>query len=133
VQSGSGVRLTSYLSGSGVRLTSYLSGSGVRLTTYLSGSGVRLTTYLSGSGVRLTSYLSGSGVRLTSYLSGSGVRLTYLLRTGAPLVVKRAGGGGEVNHSPPTSAEVKKTLVYTSAPTNVFKAWCLSRDSRIPA
>jgi hypothetical protein len=32
--------------------------------------------------------------------------------------------GREADHSP-TSAEVKKTWIYTSAPPYVFMAWCL--------
>jgi hypothetical protein len=31
--------------------------------------------------------------------------------------------GLEADHSPPTSAEVKKTWVYTSTPPYVFKDW----------
>jgi hypothetical protein len=37
--------------------------------------------------------------------------------------VKRPGS--EADHSPPTSAEVKKMWVYTSTPTSVFIAQCL--------
>jgi hypothetical protein len=33
--------------------------------------------------------------------------------------------GREADHSPPTSAEVKKTWIYTSTPPYVFMAWCL--------
>jgi hypothetical protein len=35
--------------------------------------------------------------------------------------VKRPGREG--NHSPPTSAEVKNTWIYTSTPPYVFMAW----------
>jgi hypothetical protein len=31
----------------------------------------------------------------------------------------------EVDHSPPTSAQVKKTWTYTSTPPYVFMVWCL--------
>jgi hypothetical protein len=31
----------------------------------------------------------------------------------------------EVDHSPPSSAEVKNAWSYTSTPQNVFMAWCL--------
>jgi hypothetical protein len=37
-----------------------------------------------------------------------------------PLGVKRPGR--EADHSPPTSAEIKKTWVYTSTPSYVFMA-----------
>jgi hypothetical protein len=33
--------------------------------------------------------------------------------------------GREADHSPPTSAQVKKTWTYTSTPPYVFMAWCL--------
>jgi hypothetical protein len=33
--------------------------------------------------------------------------------------------GGKADHSLPTSAEVKKTWIYTSTPPYVFMAWCL--------
>jgi hypothetical protein len=33
--------------------------------------------------------------------------------------------GHEADHSPPTSAEVKKTWIYASALSYVFMAWCL--------
>jgi hypothetical protein len=33
--------------------------------------------------------------------------------------------GREADHSPPTSAEVKKTWVYTSTPPHAFMAYCL--------
>jgi hypothetical protein len=39
------------------------------------------------------------------------------------LGVKRPGG--EANHSPPSSAEVKNAWSYTSTPQYVFMAWCL--------
>jgi hypothetical protein len=37
--------------------------------------------------------------------------------------VKRPGH--EADHSPPTSAEVKKMWIYTSTPTYAFMAYCL--------
>jgi hypothetical protein len=37
--------------------------------------------------------------------------------------VKRPGR--EVDHSPPTSAEVMKMWIYTSAPLYAFMTWCL--------
>jgi hypothetical protein len=33
--------------------------------------------------------------------------------------------GGETDHSPPISAEVKTTWMYIPTPTYTFKAWCL--------
>jgi hypothetical protein len=33
--------------------------------------------------------------------------------------------GHEADHSPPTSAQVKKTWTYTSIPPYVFMGWCL--------
>jgi hypothetical protein len=33
--------------------------------------------------------------------------------------------GREANHTPPTSAQVKKTWTYTSTAPYVFMAWCL--------
>jgi hypothetical protein len=33
--------------------------------------------------------------------------------------------GREADHSPPTSAEVKKTWIYTLTSPYVFMAWCL--------
>jgi hypothetical protein len=33
--------------------------------------------------------------------------------------------GREADHSPLTSAQVKKTWTYTSTPPYVFVAWCL--------
>jgi hypothetical protein len=41
--------------------------------------------------------------------------------------VKRPGR--EVDHSPPTSAEVKKMRIYTSTPPYAFMAWCLIKLS----
>jgi hypothetical protein len=52
---------------------------------------------------------SGSGVHPTSYPIGTGGSLP----------------GSEADHSPPTSAEVKKTWVYTSTPLYAFMAKCL--------
>jgi hypothetical protein len=37
--------------------------------------------------------------------------------------IKRSGL--EADHSPPTSAEIKKKWIYTSAPPYAFMAWCL--------
>jgi hypothetical protein len=33
--------------------------------------------------------------------------------------------GHEADHSPPTSAQVKKTWTYTSTPPYIFMVWCL--------
>jgi hypothetical protein len=52
---------------------------------------------------------TGSGVHPTSYKMGIG---------GSFLGVKQQGR--EADHSPPTSAEVKKMWIYTSTPTYVF-------------
>jgi hypothetical protein len=54
---------------------------------------------------------TGSGVHPTSYPMGTG---------GSSSRIKRPGR--EADHSPPTSAEVKKTWIYTSTPTYAFKA-----------
>jgi hypothetical protein len=54
---------------------------------------------------------TGSGVHPTSYKIGTG---------GSYLGVKRQGR--EADHSPPTSAEVKKMWNYTSPPLYVFMA-----------
>jgi hypothetical protein len=42
------------------------------------------------------------------------------------LGVKRPGR--EADHSPPSSAEVKKARSYTSTPQYVFMAWCLVKN-----
>jgi hypothetical protein len=55
--------------------------------------------------------LTGSGVHPTSYTMGTG---------GSFLGVKRPGR--EAEHSPPTSAEVKKMWIYTSTPPYAFMA-----------
>jgi hypothetical protein len=55
--------------------------------------------------------LDGSGVHPTSYKMGTG---------GSFPGVKRYGR--EADHSPPTSAEVKKMWIYTSTPLYVFMA-----------
>jgi hypothetical protein len=54
--------------------------------------------------------------------TGCGVHTTsYPMVIGAlPPAVKRPGR--ETDHSPPTSAEVKKTWTYTSTPPHVFMA-----------
>jgi hypothetical protein len=54
---------------------------------------------------------TGSGVHQTSYAVGTGD-----LSPGVKQPVR------EADHSPPTSAEVKKTWVYTSTPPYVFMA-----------
>jgi hypothetical protein len=41
------------------------------------------------------------------------------------LEVKQSGL--EAEHSPPTSAEVKKMRIYTSTPPYVFTTWCLTK------
>jgi hypothetical protein len=53
---------------------------------------------------------TGSGVHPTSYKMGT--------TGGSSPGVKRQGR--EANHSPPTSAEVKKMWIYTSTPPYVF-------------
>jgi hypothetical protein len=40
-------------------------------------------------------------------------------------VLHSTDAGREVDHSPPTSAEVKKMWIYTSTPLYAFMAWCL--------
>jgi hypothetical protein len=55
-----------------------------------------------------------SGVHPPSYKMGT--------RSSFPEVKRQ---GREANHSPPTSAEVKKMWIYTSTPTYVFMGWCL--------
>jgi hypothetical protein len=35
----------------------------------------------------------------------------------------------EADHSPPTSAELKNTEIYTSTPPYAFMAWCLIKHS----
>jgi hypothetical protein len=54
---------------------------------------------------------TGSGVHPTSYTAGTG---------GSFPGVKRPGR--EADHSPPTSAEVKKIWIYTSTPPYAFMA-----------
>jgi hypothetical protein len=54
---------------------------------------------------------TGSGVHPTSYKMGTG---------GFSPEVKRQGR--EADHSPPTSAEVKKMWIYTTTPPYVFMA-----------
>jgi hypothetical protein len=39
--------------------------------------------------------------------------------------------GREVDHSPPTSAEVKKTWIYTPTPPYAFMAYCLIQLSTV--
>jgi hypothetical protein len=56
----------------------------------------------------------GFGVHPTSYTMGTG---------GSFPEVK--GPGREVDHSPPTSAEVKKMLIYISTAPYAFMAYCL--------
>jgi hypothetical protein len=68
-----------------------------------------------GAGVRIPVGIhivqTGSVVHPTSYKMGTG---------GSFPGVKRQGR--EVDHSPPTSAEVKKMWIYTSTPLYVFMA-----------
>jgi hypothetical protein len=54
---------------------------------------------------------TGSGVHPTSYKMGTG---------GSFPGIKRQGR--ETDHSPPTSAEVKKMWIYTSTPPYLFMA-----------
>jgi hypothetical protein len=77
----------------------------------------------------------GVGVRIpvrsrifTSPLTQTGTgdhQVSYPMGTGGsfPRGVKQQGR--EADHSPPTSAEVKKTWIYTSTPPHVFMALCL--------
>jgi hypothetical protein len=54
---------------------------------------------------------TGSGVHPTSYKMGTGGTFPGL-----------KWQGREADHSPPTSAEVKKMWIYTSTPPYVFRA-----------
>jgi hypothetical protein len=54
---------------------------------------------------------TGSGVNQISYIMGTGGSFSGLKQTGR-----------EIDHSPPTNAEVKKIWIYTSTPPYVFKA-----------
>jgi hypothetical protein len=54
---------------------------------------------------------TGSGVHPTSYTMGTMSSFPGVKRPGP-----------EVDHSPPTSAEVKKMWIYTSTPPYVFMA-----------
>jgi hypothetical protein len=54
---------------------------------------------------------TGSGVHPTSYTMGTGSYFPGVKRPGR-----------EVDHSPPTSAEVKKMWIYTSTPPYAFMA-----------
>jgi hypothetical protein len=54
---------------------------------------------------------TGSGVHPTSYKMGTGGSFSGIKRQGR-----------EADHSPPTSAEVKKMWMYTSIPSYVFMA-----------
>jgi hypothetical protein len=56
--------------------------------------------------------------RIFFTLSRTSVRPTQL-----PIQSKQSGR--EADHSPPTSAEVKKTWIYTSTPPYVFMSQCL--------
>jgi hypothetical protein len=61
---------------------------------------------------------------LNYYLFGFAAVHSYLMGTGGSSPgVKRPKR--EADHSPPTSAEVKKTWIYTSTPPYVFMAYCL--------
>jgi hypothetical protein len=57
---------------------------------------------------------TGSGAHPAFYPMGTG---------GTFPGVKRPGR--EADHSPQTSGDVKKTLIYTATPPYVFMAWCL--------
>jgi hypothetical protein len=92
-------------------------------------SSVGIATALFGLGGR------GLGVRVPV---GEEFSLLHVVQTGsgghpASYPVATGGGGGgispgvkrpgrEADHSPPTSAEVKKTLIYTFTPPYVFMA-----------
>jgi hypothetical protein len=54
---------------------------------------------------------TGSGVHPTSYTMGTGSSFPWVKRPGR-----------EADHSPPTSAEVKKMWIYTSTPPYAFMA-----------
>jgi hypothetical protein len=54
---------------------------------------------------------TGSGVHPTSYTMGTGSSFTGVKQPGR-----------EADHSPPTSAEVKKMWIYTSTPPYAFIA-----------
>jgi hypothetical protein len=57
----------------------------------------------------------GSGAHSASYPSGA-------------LSLRVKGPECEADHSPPSSAEVKKSWSYTSTPQYTFKAWCSVKD-----
>jgi hypothetical protein len=42
-----------------------------------------------------------------------------------PMGTRDSFAGGEADHSPPSSAELKNAWSYTSTPQYVFIAWCL--------
>jgi hypothetical protein len=54
---------------------------------------------------------TGSGVHPNSYPMGTGGSFPGVMRPGR-----------EADHSPPTSAEVKKMWIYTSTPSYAFMA-----------
>jgi hypothetical protein len=60
---------------------------------------------------------TGSGAHLASYPMGNGI-----LSPG----VKRMGR--EADHSPPSSAEIKKEWSYISTPLHVFMKRCLIKE-----
>jgi hypothetical protein len=70
--------------------------------------------YLQGKKFKITLHVvdTGSGAHPSSYPIGTGGLF--------PRGVKRPGR--ESDHSPPTSAEVKNTWIYTSTPPYVFMA-----------
>jgi hypothetical protein len=80
--------------------------------------------YISGSTVGIARGRSSSPGRV-AVQSGSGAHPdSYWMDTGSSLPgVKRPGR--EADHSPPTTAEVKKMWIYTSTPPYAFMAKCL--------
>jgi hypothetical protein len=65
--------------------------------------------------------LDDRNIALHVVQTGSGVHPTYPMGTGGSFPgVKRQGR--ETDHSPSTSAEVKKTWIYTSTPPYIFMA-----------
>jgi hypothetical protein len=57
------------------------------------------------------------------------ISLLQIVQTGSevhptsyPMCTRGSFPGGKVDHSPPTSAEVKKMWIYTSTPTYAFMA-----------
>jgi hypothetical protein len=75
-----------------------------------------------GVGFRVPGRVNNS-LHIVQTCSGAHAASYKMDTTGFLLGVKRQGR--EANHLPPTSAEAKKTWIYTSTPRNVFMAKCL--------